>query len=411
MSIFPSMPSARMRIWLACLLLACILTPQLQASTTSKYQYPDTYVLQTSPINRQATSSLLLDLIRVGSRLLALGQGGHILYSDDQGQSWQQAQVPTTSLLTSITFSDARTGWAVGHQGLILTTQDAGASWQIAYRHAEYLAQAAQIHLPALRTQVDQLSQAVQNAPAHQRADMEAELEQARWDLEDARFLYQPEALPPLLDIHFSSAQEGWAVGAYNTLIHTQDGGQTWQPISQRIPNPDGMHLYAVTHLKDALFIAGEGGFLAYSTDQGQHWSTLDSPYQGSWFHIQADPQQGHLYLLGLRGHAFVSQDQGHSWQSLFTSDTQTTPKVSFNALRILADGALVLWGQAGEYWYQPHNQAPWQAYQAPQGTSLMTGLALNHNTLLAVGQGGLHKIKHPQVVTPSTPSPSTQEP
>lgn len=410
MSVFPSMRSARMRIWLACLLLACILPPQSQASTKSKYQYPDTYVLQTSPINRQATSSLLLDLIRVGSRLLALGQGGHILYSDDQGQSWQQAQVPTTSLLTSITFSDARTGWAVGHQGLILRTQDAGASWQIAYRHAEYLAQAAQTQLPILRARVAQLSQAVQNASAHPSSDLEAELEQARWDLEDARFLYQPEALPPLLDIHFSSPQQGWAAGAYNTLIHTQDGGQTWQPISQRLPNPDGMHLYAITHLQEKIFIAGEGGFLAYSTDQGQHWSRLDSPYQGSWFNIQADPQQAYLYLLGLRGHAFVSQDQGQSWQSLFASHTPT-PKVSLNALHILADGARILWGQAGEYWYQADPQAPWQAYQAPQGTSLMTGLALNHQTLLAVGQGGLHRLKHPQAIAASTPSPSTQEP
>jgi len=66
----------------------------------------------------RAASSLLLDVTHAGERLVAAGDRGHILYSDDGGASWTQAKVPTRQLLTAIYFADAQHGWAVGHDAL-----------------------------------------------------------------------------------------------------------------------------------------------------------------------------------------------------------------------------------------------------------------------------------------------------
>ena len=77
----------------------------------------------------KAQSSLLLDIAAAGDRLVAVGERGHILYSDDGGRSWKQARVPTSVMLTRLSFISASTGWAVGHDGNILLSTDGGLNW------------------------------------------------------------------------------------------------------------------------------------------------------------------------------------------------------------------------------------------------------------------------------------------
>src|SRR6185295_6805846 len=76
-----------------------------------------------------AATSLLLDLARAGSRLVAVGERGHVMLSDDEGATWRQAKsVPTRDMLTAVFFADGEYGWAVGHDETILNTVDGGRS-------------------------------------------------------------------------------------------------------------------------------------------------------------------------------------------------------------------------------------------------------------------------------------------
>ncbi|HIQ53146.1 MAG TPA: hypothetical protein EYH51_07785, partial [Pseudomonas pachastrellae] len=84
-----------------------------------------------------ASHTLLIDAAVVGDRLVAVGSRGHIVYSDDQGKSWSQAEVPVRQLLTAVYFVDDKRGWAVGHDSLILNTTDGGATWAMQYRDPE----------------------------------------------------------------------------------------------------------------------------------------------------------------------------------------------------------------------------------------------------------------------------------
>jgi len=76
-----------------------------------------------------AAKSLLLDVASAGERIVAVGERGHIIYSDDQGANWTQADVPVSVSLTSVYFSNATHGWAVGHGAIVLHTSDAGETW------------------------------------------------------------------------------------------------------------------------------------------------------------------------------------------------------------------------------------------------------------------------------------------
>jgi len=43
-----------------------------------------------------AAHSLLQGVTKAGSRLVAVGQRGHVVYSTDSGTSWKQASVPVS---------------------------------------------------------------------------------------------------------------------------------------------------------------------------------------------------------------------------------------------------------------------------------------------------------------------------
>ena len=59
---------------------------------------------------------LLADATRVGNRVIAVGDRGYIVYSDDNGATWKRAKSPAAPRLTSVDFVDSKHGWAVGQE-------------------------------------------------------------------------------------------------------------------------------------------------------------------------------------------------------------------------------------------------------------------------------------------------------
>ena len=74
------------------------------------------------------TRLLLLDAVSTGQRIVAAGERGFILLSDD-GQHWRAAQTVGTATLTALTRRGAQL-WAAGHDTSILKSTDSGASWR-----------------------------------------------------------------------------------------------------------------------------------------------------------------------------------------------------------------------------------------------------------------------------------------
>ncbi|MCA1733570.1 MAG: hypothetical protein LC732_08200, partial [Acidobacteria bacterium] len=64
---------------------------------------------------RLASRGLMLDATRAGDAIVAVGERGLILISEDRGQTWTQVRVPTRATLTGVWFHDRQRGWAVGH--------------------------------------------------------------------------------------------------------------------------------------------------------------------------------------------------------------------------------------------------------------------------------------------------------
>jgi photosystem II stability/assembly factor-like uncharacterized protein len=294
----------------------------------------------------RAAEDLLTRVVQAGERLVAIGDRGHILVSDDQGEQWTQVAVPVRALLTSATFVDAQHGWVVGHDAVILHTQDGGQSWGLQQ--------------------------------------------------------FSPGA-EPLLDVHFLDLKRGYAFGAYGQFLATTDGGATWAAV-ENLLTEEAVHLNAVTRLGDgSLLLVGELGMLARSEDEGQTWTRLESPYESSLFAVEPFGERGAV-IAGLRGNVFMSADVVTAeWQTIETGSVQSVfgiarqngafwlAGLNSSLLELSTDGAirrpdttLVATGSRSAPGLPPRREQ--------EGSGYADVLALDAETFITAGDAGVRK-------------------
>ncbi|MFN3880223.1 MAG: WD40/YVTN/BNR-like repeat-containing protein [Nitrincola lacisaponensis] len=278
---------------------------------------------QTAPQTAAAHAVMLTDLARAGERLVAVGDFGVVLYSDDHGQVWQQAQVPVTTLLTSIHFTSDNQGWITGHDGVLLSSDDAGMTWVVRLDGDRI----NQLRVESLEAALGALTDELLEDDPYLEEDL-------AFALEDAELAQEEGPVNPLLSVWFRNPDEGYLLGAYGLALRTRNAGESWEFISEELPNPDQLHLNAITQHEGSLIIAGEAGLLMRSDDQGDSWYELPSPYSGSFFDLLAHDRS--LYALGLRGHLFESLDGGFEWQAV-PVDTTVSFMGGYSDGRLLA--------------------------------------------------------------------------
>jgi photosystem II stability/assembly factor-like uncharacterized protein len=291
----------------------------------------------------RAPSSFLMDIARVGNRLVAVGERGHILYSDLDAKEWLQAEVPVSVTLTSVDFVSDQYGWAVGHDGVVLHTEDGGQTWikQLDGNKINELVLAQLKQL--IEAKNEKLESADPELGEEQKAGLEKELEDLDYFLSDAEEAIKEGPTRPLMDLWFENEQRGIVIGAFGIILKTIDGGKNWTPMLDRMENPDGFHYYGITRSGDDLFIAGESGLLFRSEDLGETWKRLDAGYDGSFFGIVGSPEGGFVTAFGLRGSIYASSDRGETWTALNIGS-----KASLSGGTFLSDGSFCLAGVDG---------------------------------------------------------------
>lgn len=312
----------------------------------------------------KAAASVLLAIAQAGKRTVAAGERGIIVYADDASGSWRQAEVPVSVSLTGLRFVNERDGWAVGHGGVVLRTRDGGKTW------ARQLDgnQAARLLLDAVK------------------AGHGAAADPAR-ALLDAERLVAEGPSKPFLDLHFFDEKSGLVVGAFGLVFATADGGETWQPVLDRIHNPSGKHLYAIQVVGNECFIVGEQGAVFYSSDRGKSFATLATPYAGTWFGVVATGPRTSV-LFGMRGNAYWSDNAGTSWHK---SDIATSASISAGVR--LQDGSLLLADETGHVFRSKDAGKSFQHIPGSQASPLTGVVQTEAGNLLFSGVRGVTRI------------------
>lgn len=254
---------------------------------------------------------------RAGKRLVAVGERGIVIHSDDNGKSWKQARSPVSVSLTAVRFIDEAEGWATGHAGVVLHTDDGGHTWlkQLDGHKAIALMQ----DTPG----------STREDPADT-SDMKATKARARQFIADG-------ADKPFLDVYFSDKDHGLVVGAYGIAFATADGGKSWKPATDRFANPRGLHLYAINGHGSAIYVVGEQGSVFRSSDNGEHFVRENTGYRGSFFTVIRG-QDDSVIVSGLRGNAYRSADGGNTWQKInIATPAAITAAISTSQGHVLA--------------------------------------------------------------------------
>ncbi len=284
-----------------------------------------------------APYSILMDVERVDTRLVMVGERGRIVFADGECTDWTQGEVPVSVTLTAVYFPTPDQGWAVGHDGVVLHTEDGGSTWEKQLDGTQ-INEMVLAQIKQLIAQNNSFAENEAGLTEEKQKDMEAEAERLRYFQYDAEFSLQEGASRPLLDVWFKNDREGIVVGSYGLILSTTDGGKTWQPILDRVEKPEARHFYGIIRCGDDLFIAGESGTLLRSADFGKSWQRLKSPYDGTFFSIIGDPSGGFVAAFGLKGTFFYSLDRGETW---LPSKTGLAAAISCGAF--LSDGSFVI--------------------------------------------------------------------
>ena len=342
------------------------------------------YALQPALPISSAAEEQLLDITSAGSRVIAAGERGVIVYSDDGGRSWTQAKVPVSETLTSLHFPTADHGWAVGHGGVILHSGDGGETWQQQLDGNDVNRQ----KLDFVTDRAMALEAEVQESESEPDDDLIFELEEAQYAVEDAEAALDTGPADPFLDVWFADASIGWAVGAYGMIFRTDNGGLQWRIAAGGIENLEGYHYYSLAAADGGtLYLSGEAGLIYRSDNGGDQWQRLDLDYDGSLFGVLA-LDTDRVLTFGLRGNIFLSEDRGDSWRSVAP---EGGPGLSYYGGRTLPGNSMVLVGAGGVM------------ASSSNGEQFTTDIHSARNTfssaksvdgdLLLVGMGGLVRI------------------
>lgn len=343
------------------LLAISLLAPVLASAAT--FQDPLDVPAKASA---QASKGLINGLAMAGNRLVAVGQRGHILLSDDQGKSWQQASVPVSSDLVAVYFPTPQNGWAVGHDGVVLHSADAGKTWvkQLDGRTAGQ----------RMLSYYDELARNGALGSAEESAKL----------LDEVRRIAQQGAENPFLDVWFADEKVGFVVGAFNLIYRTADGGKTWEPWFHRTANPTRLHLYAIRPSDSGLFVVGEQGLVMKLASSGDGFVALNAGYRGTFFGVAGSGPA--VIAFGLRGHAFRSADGGATWTQI-----ETGLQDGITAASRCADGRLVLASQSGRVLMGDQAVEKFQMIKLAQPVPASAALCVNDKEVLIGGVRGIY--------------------
>lgn len=233
----------------------------------------------------------------------------------DGGNEWQRVEIPDDPEIRALYFQDTNNGWVGGLKGDIYHTADAGQTWTKQKTRLNY-----EIHQLVF---VDNLhGWAIGWAPFTRSPSKQALIRTndggEKWEIisnvdEDSPLVVRP--------VFFVNVNEGWAIDNWSNIVHTTDGGKTWN-----IQSPhDGKSFHSLFFINDREgWVCGDG--ILHTADGGETWE-----YQR--LRRQGDPSlesitftdRDHGWAVGMNG-ALRTTNGGKTWEVMPDSWKATIP-------------------------------------------------------------------------------------
>ncbi|MDZ7965213.1 MAG: photosynthesis system II assembly factor Ycf48 [Nostoc sp. DedSLP03] len=165
-----------------------------------------------------------------------------------------------------------------------------------------------------------------------------------------------------LLDIAFTdNLEHGYLVGSNATLLETNDGGNTWKPITLQL-DEQKYRFDSVSFVGKEGWIAGEPGLLLHTTDEGASWSRipLSEKLPGSPIAVKALANNTAEMATNV-GAIYKTTDGGKNWKAQVESAVGVVRNLERSAdgkyVAVSAKGSFYSTWEPGQDAWVPHNR------------------------------------------------------
>lgn len=177
----------------------------------------------------------------------------------------------------------------------------------------------------------------------------------------------------PILDTLFVSDSEGYAVGAYSLLLKTVDGGASWTPL--KLGGPAAAAPTA-TASDSGVF---DDSMLELAAESDPHLNAI------------VRTEAGVLLVMGERGAGFRSADGGGSWSRI-----RLPYEGSMFGLLALGGEKVLAFGLRGNVFESTDAGGSWRKVDSGTGNSLIGGAVTADGSVVLVGGNGMLSVRKP---------------
>ena len=182
--------------------------------------------------------------------------------------------------------------------------------------------------------------------------------------------------------LSFVDERNGWAAGHGGLILHTEDGGNTWQ--IQRESSSDNNPLFDIQFVSPSVgYACGAYDTFLKSTDGGKTW-TLSAPGSDNIYNGLAFLDEETGYLVGEFGTVLRTRDGGNSWEQLDLGSYEG----SLFGITLLSPETILVYGVAGKVLRSGDGGLNWVDVSADQDKSLFR-VAAHADTVVLVGATG----------------------
>ncbi len=301
----------------------------------------------------------LNDITQIGSsKLMAVGEGGTIVTTENNGVSWSNIfhRKLYRTKFNSVYFPDLNNGWIVGDSGVVIRTRDGGKSWE-EYKKLSLTNKLKRIIF--INTQVGWIT-------GERGLVLKTNDAGANWHKQISPIERT------LNSIFFISESLGWVCGDIGALIRTTNGGTSW----------DSIISYSFSDFNDIKFINQQYGFLAGSngsirrtTNGGIDWINVNTSTSNS-FNSISTISSNNVIITGDQGNVIYSNNGGLSWKR--------------DSLETICNLTKIFFSSPNDGWIVGTNGSIWRT---------LSSVNLNW---ISISQGFIPNIRAVKVVNPS---------
>lgn len=188
-----------------------------------------------------------------------------------------------------------------------------------------------------------------------------------------------------LTRVHFLDAQNGLIVGHDQVILRTADAGKTWKQVfsdaAAETPLFDVVQLDATR-----AFAIGAYGLFLETVDGGTTWSSRFILPEGEDRHLNAIAKlaDGTLMIAGEAGTILRSTDAGATWQKV-----ESPYAGSYFGVQPLGGTQVMMYGMRGKLLRSDDNGASFVEVTVPIATSLFGSAVAADGRVLVAGQNG----------------------